>query len=163
MTAKEHGLNVQVELKGSPDDVGFEERVLETINRCGMHDNVMVICQDAKRMMRVAELDPTITKGYCMFVAIGQVEDIPYTDNVTIEETNVTPDLVRRLHEKGILVFCWTVDLEDTVQYLVSCDVDVIGTDNPMLVSTALDHADYTGGLTRFLAVFLNAISKMAR
>ena len=31
---------------------------------------------------------------------------------------------------EGLKVFCWTVDLEDTIQYLVSCDVDVIGTDN---------------------------------
>ena len=163
LSAREHGVNVQVELKGSSGDVDFEEHVLGVIDSCGMHDHVMVICQDAKRMMRVAELDPTITKGYCMFVALGQVEDIPYTDNVTIEETNVTPELVHRLHEKGILVFCWTVDLEDTVQYLVSCDVDVIGTDNPLLVSAALDHADYSGGFPRALNVFLHTIASMAR
>lgn len=98
-----------------------------------------------------------------MFVAQGRIEDIPYTDNVTIEESNVNPDLVRRLHDEGIKVFCWTVDLEDTVQYLVSCDVDVIGTDNPLLVSAALDHADYRGGLPRILNILLNIMAKMAR
>ena len=161
--AKKNGVNVQVELKGSPGDVDFEEHVLQVIDECGMHDNVMVICQDAAHMQRVAELDPTITKGYCMVVAQGHVEDISYTDNVTIEETNVTPALVNRLHEKGILVFCWTVDLEDTVQYLVSCDVDVIGTDDPTLISTALEHADYSGGVRRVINIFLNQIANMAR
>lgn len=162
-SAKEHGVNVQVELKGSKDDKDFEEHVLEVINKTGMHENVMVIGQEARNLIRIAELDPTITKGYCMFVAQGNVEDIPYTNNVTIEETNVTPELVKRLHDKGILVFCWTVDLEDTVQYLVSCDVDVIGTDNPLLVSAALDHADYRGGLPRILNILLNIIANMAR
>ncbi len=162
-SAKEHDVNVQVELKGSEGDKDFEEHVLETIQRTGMHDNVMVIGQDARRMMRVAELDPTITKGYCMFIAQGRIEDIPYTDNVTIEESNVTPDLVKRLHDEGIKVFCWTVDLEDTVQYLVSCDVDVIGTDNPLLVSAALDRADYRGGLPRILNILLNIMANMAR
>jgi len=162
-SAKEHGVNVQVELKGSKGDVAFEEHVLDVINACGMHDNVMVICQDATRMQRVAALDPTITKGYCMVIAQGRVEDISYTDNVTIEENNVTPELVHRLHDEGILVFCWTVDLEDTVQYLVSCDVDVIGTDNPLLISAALDHADYAGGIARVYHIFLNTIANMAR
>ncbi|MBR3158075.1 MAG: glycerophosphoryl diester phosphodiesterase membrane domain-containing protein [Atopobiaceae bacterium] len=163
LSARAHGVNVQVELKGSKGDKDFEEHVLEVIQKTSMHDNVMVICQDASRMMRVAELDPTITKGYCMFVAQGRIEDIPYTDNVTIEESNVNPDLVRRLHDEGIKVFCWTVDLEDTVQYLVSCDVDVIGTDNPLLVSAALDHADYRGGLPRILNILLNIMANMAR
>ena len=163
LRAKENGVNVQVELKGSPQDEDFEEHVLEVSNKCGMHDNVMVIGQDAQRMIRVAELDPTITKGYCMFVAQGNVEDIPYTDHVSIEETNVTPELVERLHEKGVMVFCWTVDLQDTVQYLVSCDVDVIGTDDPILVSAALDHADYSGGLPRFFHIVMNLVASMAR
>lgn len=163
LAAKEKGVNVQVELKGSKTDKNFEEHVLEVIEKAGMHDNVMVIGQDANRMKRVAELDPTITKGYCMFVAQGNVEDIPYTDNVTIEETNVTPELVHRLHEEGVMVFCWTVDLEDTVQYLVSCDVDVIGTDDPLLISGALDHSDYRGGLPRVLNIFLEVIANMAR
>lgn len=88
---------------------------------------------------------------------------IPYTDNVSIEASNVTPELVERLHAKGIEVFCWTVDLQDTVQYLVSCDVDVIGTDDPMLVSTALDHADYSGGLPRFFHIVMNTIANLAR
>ena len=55
------------------------------------------------------------------------------------------------------------MDLEDTVQYLVSCDVDVIGTDNPLLVSAALDHTDYRGGLPRILNILLNIMANMAR
>ena len=160
--AKEYGVKVQVELKGDPSDVRFEENVLDVINRCDMHDQVMVISQDASRLIRMAEIDPTITKGYCMFYARGNVEDIAYTDNVTIEENNITPELVHRLHEKGMLVFCWTVDRDDTVQYLVSCEVDVIGTDNPLLINAALERADYSGGFARVLAIFLDMFARMA-
>ena len=107
------------------------------------------------------ELDPTITKGYCMAVAIGDLNDIPYTDNITIEETYVTPELVRNMHAKGVKVFCWTVDKDDTVQYLVSCGVDVIGTDNPMLITAALDKADYSGGLSRAFHIVMHMIANM--
>ena len=159
--AKENGMSVQVELKGHPDDKNFEENVLEVINSTGMHDDVMVICQDASRLERIMELDPTITKGYCMVIAVGDLNDIEYTDNITIEESYVTPELVRAMHEKGIKVFCWTVDLDDTVQYLVSCDVDVIGTDNPMLINNALDKADYSGGLSRACHILMHMIANM--
>lgn len=159
--AREHDMKVQVELKGHPNDANFEENVLKVINDTGMHDNVMVIAQDYKRLQRVMELDPTITKGYCMVFALGDLNDIPYTDNITIEETYVTPDLVRRMHEKGVKVFCWTVDRDDTVQYLVSCGVDVIGTDDPMLISAALDKADYSGGFSRAFHIVMHMIANM--
>ena len=159
--AKENDMNVQVELKGHPADKNFEENVIKVINETGMHDNVMIIAQDASRLMRVMEIDPTITKGYCMVIAVGDLNDIEYTDNITIEETYVTPELVRAMHENGIKVFCWTVDLDDTVQYLVSCDVDVIGTDNPMLINNALDKADYSGGLSRAAHILMHMIANM--
>lgn len=159
--AKENDMNVQVELKGHPADKNFEENIIKVINETGMHDNVMIIAQDASRLMRVMEIDPTITKGYCMVIAVGDLNDIEYTDNITIEETYVTPELVRAMHEKGIKVFCWTVDLDDTVQYLVSCDVDVIGTDNPMLINNALDKADYSGGLSRAAHILMHMIANM--
>ena len=159
--SKENNLNVQVELKGHPLDKNFEENVLKVINETGMHDNVMIIAQDAKRLQRIMELDPTITKGYCMAVAIGDLNDIPYTDNITIEESYVTPELVRKMHEKGVKVFCGTVDKDDTVQYLVSCGVDVIGTDNPLLVTAALDKADYSGGISRAFHIVMHMIAKM--
>lgn len=159
--AKENDMNVQVELKGHPADKNFEENIIKVINETGMHDNVMIIAQDASRLMRVMEIDPTITKGYCMVIAVGDLNDIEYTDNITIEETYVTPELVRAMHEKGIKVFCWTVDLDDTVQYLVSCDVDVIGTDNPILINNALDKADYSGGLSRAAHILMHMIANM--
>lgn len=159
--AKKSNMNVQVELKGHPSDVSFEENVLKVINECGMHDNVMIIAQDASRLKRIKELDPTITKGYCMVIAVGDLNSIDYTDNITIEETNITPDLVREMHAQGKKVFCWTVDLDDTVQYLVSCDVDVIGTDNPMLISNAVDKADYRGGIRRVFHIIMHIIANM--
>ena len=158
---KENYMHVQVELKGHKDDVNFEENVINVINKTGMHDDVMIIAQDYSRLERVNELDPTITKGYCMALAYGKLDDIECTDNVTIEESNVTPELVEDLHSRGVKVFCWTVDTEDTIQYLVSCDVDVIGTDNPTLVSSALEKVDYSGGAYRIFHIILNYIANM--
>ena len=155
------GMYVQVEIKGHKDDKNFEENILKVINETGMHDQVMIIAQDYSRLERINELDPTITKGYCMALAFGKLDDIECTDNVSIEESNVTPELVHDLHSRGVKVFCWTVDSEDTIQYLVSCDVDVIGTDNPTLVSAALERVNYKGGLPRIFNIIMNYIGNM--
>ena len=157
----EQGMYVQVEIKGHRDDKDFEENILKVINETDMHDQVMIIAQDYSRLERINELDPTITKGYCMALAYGKLDDIECTDNVSIEEANVTPELVHDLHSRDVKVFCWTVDSEDTIQYLVSCDVDVIGTDNPTLVSAALERVNYDGGLPRIFNIAMNYIGNM--
>jgi glycerophosphoryl diester phosphodiesterase len=128
-----------------------------------MHDNVMIICLKDAPLKRIKQLDPDITVAYCMFIAWSDVEKIDFTDNVSIEEGNITPDLVQKLHKEGKKVFCWTVDEEDTIQYLVSCGVDVIGTDNPMMVVNALDKVEYSGGLTRCFNIIMNSIANMGR
>ena len=159
--AKENNMHVQVELKGHPNDIHFEENVLHVINETGMHDNVMVIAQDAARLKRIKMLDPEITKAYCIVIGMGDLEDIEYSDNISIEESYITPELVRRMHEQGKKVFCWTVDKDDTVQYLVSCGVDVIGTDDPMLISNAVEKADSSGGIMRIAHIVMHIIANM--
>jgi glycerophosphoryl diester phosphodiesterase len=98
-----------------------------------------------------------------MSVAIGDLQDIEFSDNISIEEANVTPELVDKMHRYGKKVFCWTVDEEDTIQYLVSCGIDVIGTDNPMMVTAALDEVDYSGGLPRMFYLLLNVFARMEK
>jgi glycerophosphoryl diester phosphodiesterase len=159
--AKENDMHVQVELKGHAEDRHFEENVLKVINETGMRDNVMVIAQDATRLQRLMVLDPDITQAYCIFIGLGNLEDIEYSDNISIEETYVTPELVHRMHAQGKKVFCWTVDKDDTVQYLVSCGVDVIGTDDPMLISNAVEKADCSGGFMRIGHIIMHIVADM--
>ena len=163
LLAKENNMKVQVEIKPTPYDRNIEEKILDVINETGMHDNVMIICLKDAPLKRIKQLDPDITVAYCMFIAWSDVEKIDFTDNVSIEEGNITPDLVQKLHKEGKKVFCWTVDEEDTIQYLVSCGVDVIGTDNPMMVVNALDKVEYSGGLTRCFNIIMNSIANMGR
>ena len=159
--AKENNMHVQVELKGHPDDINFEENVLKVINNTGMHDQVMIICLDANRIRRINEIDPSINKAYCMVIAMGNIQDVDFTDNVSVEESNVTPQLVWLLHDAGKKVFCWTVDNQDTLQYLVSCNVDVIGTDNPTMILSGLENADYSGGFNRMFHILMNTLASM--
>jgi len=90
----------------------------------------------------------------------AEVED---ADNLSAEVGTVSPELVHALHEAGMKVFCWTADDPDGIQYLVSCGVDVIGTDDPVMVVEKLDEADYSGGIRRFYHLMMNKIADMER
>ena len=60
-------------------------------------------------------------------------------------------------------VISWTADDPDGIQYLVSCGVDVIGTDDPVMVEKMLDEADYSGGIRRYYYLIMNRIVDMER
>lgn len=160
---RDSGMKIQIELKPTESDKHLEEEVIRLIHKYGLEERSMVISLHADRIERIKELDPGITTAVCVNVAWENVKDIPYSDNLSISDIGVTADLVKQMHDAGLKVFCWTVDSMDDVQYLVSCGVDVIGTNNPLAIEEALDVADYRGGLYRMLRLLLDNIGATER
>ena len=60
-------------------------------------------------------------------------------------------------------VFCWTADDPSNIQYLVSCGVDVIGTDDPVMVNTMLERSDCSGGFKRAVYLLMYMFADMVR
>ena len=48
-----------------------------------------LIAYTDNEIKRIKELDPTITKGYCMVIAVGDLNSIDYTDNMTQKKKSV--------------------------------------------------------------------------
>ena len=161
--AKDEDMSIQIELKPTVNDTNLEEEVIRLIHAYGMEDRSMVISLHTDSIRRIKELDPGITTAVCVYAAWEEFKDIPFTDNLSISDNAVTPDLVRQMHEAGMKVFCWTVDDFDAVQYLVSCGVDVIGTNDPMTIQEALDQADCRGGIFRLFHILMHTIASMDR
>ena len=156
---RDYGVNVQVEIKETKYDHNLEEGILAVINETKMHDNVLIICLHEKPLKRMKQLDPTIKVAYCMTLALNRIEDNEWSDWFSLEENNVTPELIHRLHQQGKKVTTWVSDVEDNIQYLVSCDVDFIGTDNPILIQNAIDKANTNGGLSRLFNILIHRFS----
>ena len=163
LLAKENDMMVQIETKPSEKKGGLEEEVLKIIENTGMHDKVMIISLHSDSIAKMKELDPTIITAHATMMVWKEYVDVTDADNLSTEIGSVTPRLVKALHEAGKKVFCWTADDPDDIQYLVSCGVDVIGTDDPQMVVEELDKADYSGGLRRIFYVFMQNIADMAR
>jgi len=163
LLAKENNMLVQIETKPSEKRAGLEEEVLRLIEETGMHDKVMIISLHSDSIAKIKELDPELTAAHAVMMTWGDYAEVEDADNLSAEVGTVTPELVHALHEAGMKVFCWTADDPDGIQYLVSCGVDVIGTDDPVMVTQKLDESDYSGGFRRFYYLLMNKIADMER
>ena len=163
LLAKENNMLVQIETKPSEKRPGLEEEVLRLIGKTGMHDRVMIISLFSDSIAKIKELDPDLTAAHAVMVTWKDYAEVEDADNLSAEVGTITPELVHALHEAGMKVFCWTADDPDGIQYLVSCGVDVIGTDDPVMVMEKLDEADYSGGFRRFYHLMVNRIADMER
>ena len=163
LVSDSENMKIQIEIKPTDGDVNFEEDLVKLIHQYKLEDRCMVISLHGHSIERMKEVDPTITTAVCVNLAWKEFGDVPYTDNLSISDNGVTPDLVKQMHDAGMKVFCWTVDNKDDVQYLVSCGVDVIGTNDPLAIQDALYYADYSGGLSRVWHILKTMISRVGR
>ena len=163
LLAKENGMLVQIETKPSGQRPGLEEEVLRVIENTGMHDRVMIISLFTDSIAKIKKLDPEMTAAHAVMMTWTDYAEVEDADNLSAEVGTITPELVNALHKAGMKVFCWTADDPDGIQYLVSCGVDVIGTDDPVMVNKKLEEADYSGGVKRYYHLVMNTIAEMER
>ncbi|SKB79864.1 Glycerophosphoryl diester phosphodiesterase [Lachnospiraceae bacterium] len=156
---KDSNINLQVEIKPTRYDKELEEKVLQVINENDMHDRCIITSLKSAPLKRIKELDPTMITAYSMYIAWDHVEDVPWSDYFTIEESHVTPEMVADIHAAGKKCFAWTVNSEETVQRLIDCNVDGILTDDPKMMWNALDKADYTGGIRKFINILADRLA----
>lgn len=149
------GIKVQIEIKPTGFDDHIEEQVIEAMEKTGMKDRCLVISLQSGPLRRMVELDPDAHVAYCMAVGGGDLTCFDFTNTVSVEESNVTERNVIDVHENGGQFFVWTVNEEDNVQYLVDCGVDGILTDDPVMMKETLDGADYSGGLMKFVRMYM--------
>ena len=160
---KAHNAFLQIELKANGKESGFEQSVADLVNRYDMKDHVLIISLKAYLIENIKKVDPELPAAVCAFMAWENYRDYPHAEHLSLTDSSVTPSLVKSMHDAGIKVLCWTVDNEDDVQYLVSCDVDVIGTNDPLTIVNAIERADKRGGIFRLYHVLLNHIGALSR
>ncbi|MBQ8068122.1 MAG: glycerophosphoryl diester phosphodiesterase membrane domain-containing protein [Solobacterium sp.] len=160
---KTHNAFLQIELKANGNESGFEQSVVDLVNKYDMKDQVLIISLKAYLIENIKNIEPDLPAAVCAFMAWENYRDYPYAEHLSLTDSAVTPSLVKTLHDNGIKVLTWTVDNEDDVQYLVSCDVDVIGTNDPLTIVNAIERADKRGGIFRLYHILLNHIAALSR
>ena len=128
--AKNNNLKLNIELKPTGKEIDFEKDVVELIKKYDFVDRCVVTSQVYSAVENVKKVDPNIKTLYVMSIAIGDITNLEYADNFSVEATNVNEELVRKVHNEGKKLFVWTINTEENINKMIDLHVDNIITDN---------------------------------
>jgi glycerophosphoryl diester phosphodiesterase len=134
--ARERGTIVDIEIKNAPIYyTGIEARVVSTLERLAMTEQVIVISFDHAAVSRVKSLDGRITTGVlyaCRPTDAGVgLARAAGADAVLPHWAYVTREDVQAAHAAGLSVAPWATSDPEILRELIECGVDAIGTNHP--------------------------------
>src|SRR5438552_11441221 len=135
---------VDIEIKNAPIYYsGIEEAVVESLDRSGMAEQVIVISFDHRSVQRVKALDARVVTGV-LYAArptdagVG-LAAAAQADAVLPHWAYVTPEDVRVAHQAGLAVAPWATSDPEILRRLVAAGVDAIGTNHPDVLRRVLE------------------------
>ncbi len=95
-----------------------------------MKKNCVITSQVYEVLENVKNYDETIETVYVMSLAYGNILSLDKADHFSIEESNVTKELLDQIHKEGKKLYVWTVNSEENIDKMIDYNVDNIITDN---------------------------------
>ena len=135
-------LFLNIEIKRNGHDEGITQKVVDTIVENDYLSNCDITSQDYSTLEEVREINPSVLTAYTSAIGIGNIDSLEAADIISIQETFATYENIERLHNAGKHVFVWTVNEQDTMEHLVSLNVDAILTNDPQLCKVVIDNYD---------------------
>ena len=132
-------LFLNIEIKRTGHDDGIVQKVIDIIDENDYFANCDITSQDYSTLEEVRELNPGVLTAYTSVIGIGDIEMLTAADIISINETFATYENIERIHRAGKRVFVWTVNESDTMEKLVSLNVDAILTNDPLVCSATLE------------------------
>ena len=129
-------------------DEGTEDQAVEIVQGRGMSDEVLLTSFHYRVGMRLPALDPGIPFIPLVYVegkAIGdeavRLADAAANANGSIFGVNyraITPDLIEATHAANMRQMAWTVDKEQDMRTLVDMGVDILASNDILLLLSVL-------------------------
>ena len=128
-------IDLVLEIKGDSFPAeGIERLLIEKIDEAEMNDHVMVISFYHESLRTIKRLRPSIPTG--ILYTGRPIDPVRMTkdaqaDSFRCDWRYLHRDDVRRAHEAGLWVGCWTADTEDVFTHLADMKVDSAGCNYP--------------------------------
>ena len=134
-------LYLNIEIKRNGHDDGITQKVVDIIEANDYIGYCNVTSQDYKTLEEIRAINPSVLTAYTSVIGIGNIEMLDAADIISIQETFATYENIDRIHRAGKHVFVWTVNEQNTMEKLVSLNVDAILTNDPSLCKVVIaDH-----------------------
>lgn len=149
--AKENDIYLNIELKPVSFEMDFEKKVVDLINEMEFRDQCVVTSQKYQTLEKIKEYDETITTVYVMSFAYGNINQLEYADNFSVESSSITPWMVSRIHNDGKQIYAWTVNSKKTINKMIDLNVDNIITDNVALAQKCIYESKTSDMIQKFI------------
>ncbi len=126
---KKYGKMAIIELKGEMNERDVD-LVADVVKREDMCEKSVFISFSQQDLLFIRDRFPKAQIQYLMNEATESKLEFAMDNSfdIDINLKGVTPELVERLHEKGIKINAWTVNKSEDAEYLQNCGVDMITT-----------------------------------
>ena len=126
---KKYEKHAVLELKTEFTD-GEIENIIETIKSYDYLENLTFISFKYENLVKIRKILPTQSVQFLFREVTDEIFENLVRDkfDVDIKAVALTPEIVKKFHDAGILVNCWTVDDKDMAEELVKMGVDFITT-----------------------------------
>ncbi len=155
--AQTNGMKLNIELKPTGKETDFEKSVVDLIKKYHFENNCVITSQHYEVLENVKAYDKSIKTIYVMSLAYGDIKSLIAADGFSVEASSITKTLVNNLHNAGKEVYAWTINTEESINKMISCNVDNIITDDITLASS-LVYKSKTSNLIQEYVNFINNI-----
>ncbi len=139
-----------VEIKGDLHPAeGIEEKLVFLLREQEMLGRVMAISFHHTSVKRVKELEPSVATGVLFtgrLVNSVEAARAARADSVRPSWKYWSTELIDEVHSAGLTASTWTVNDEETMEYLVGLGIDSIGTNYPDRLRAILDRLGRSWG-----------------
>jgi glycerophosphoryl diester phosphodiesterase len=146
-------IRLLIELKYYGEDNLLAGETLKLIRRAGMENEVQIMSLELKAVRQIQRLAPHITAGYVFAAGLGNLArlDVGF---LAVPTGQATSKLMREAHEKGLMVYAWTVNDVDGILDLMEVGIDGLITDDSALAFKAIEDIRQLAPMERLLLRF---------
>ena len=152
-------LYLNIEIKRTGHDEGITEKVIDLIIANDYLDECDITSQNYATIEEVREINPNVLTAYTSIIGIGKIQNLEAADIISINNTFATYDNIANLHNAGKRVFVWTVNERETMETLITMNVDAILTNDPRLLETVVEQ--YTSNVMNLIRRIKNTFAYM--
>ena len=128
---------VMIELKYYGKNQNLEQRVVDLVEQADMVDNVSIMSLKYEGIQKIQKIRPDWIYGLLAAKAIGNLAGLD-VNFLAVNMGMATSGFIRSAHQKGKMVYVWTVDDRVSMSRMMSMCVDGIITNEPEMARQVL-------------------------
>ena len=146
-------IRLLIELKYYGNDNLLAGETLNLVRRAGMEEEVQIMSLDLKAVKQMQQLAPQIATGYVFAAGLGNLTQLDVAF-LAVSSGQATGKLIREAHEKGLMVYAWTVNDVDGILDMMEVGIDGLITDDPALAIAAIQDIGQLSPMERLILRF---------